>query len=151
MRDLLTYLKPALRGKIVGRTTLRDKIVNDLYPAHQAELKAYLQVRRSNVCLAIELNPTISQAQPGAIAIAGDCWTSSNGHAFLAVVGSWITNNWTLETGLLNFIELHGAHTGDNIGQATFDSMKDHGIIGQVSDAGLVSNFALIQLPRADD
>lgn len=114
LRDLLTYLKPALRGKIVGRTTLRDKIVNDLYPAHQAELKAYLQ------------------AQPGAIAIAGDCWTSSNGHAFLAVVGSWITNNWTLETGLLNFIELHGAHTGDNIGQATFDSMKDHGIIGQM-------------------
>lgn len=88
-----------------------------------------------------------SQAQPGAIAIAGDCWTSSNGHAFLAVVGSWITKNWTLETGLLDFIELHGAHTGDNIGQVTFDSMKELGIVCQVSDAYFISYFAFTLIP----
>jgi hypothetical protein len=52
------------------------------------------------------------------MAIACDAWTSSNRLAFLAIVGSWITQDWKLEEILLDFVELHGAHSGQNMASA---------------------------------
>lgn len=62
------------------------------------------------------------------MAIACDAWTSPNRIAFLAIVGSWITHDWRLEETLLDFVELHGAHDGQNMATAVASAVKELGV-----------------------
>ena len=100
-----------------------------------------------------------------------DAWTSSNGYAFLAIVLHCVGNDGRLrlssicsqsarsltlilEECLIDFIELHGAHTGENMADAIWQSLKSYGLIGKVcmlslnfSEAGwLICTFRLSPL-----
>jgi len=59
------------------------------------------------------------------IPIAVDAWTSSNRLAFLAIVISFITEDWRYQEVLLDFTELNGAHTGANMAQNIFDTLTE--------------------------
>lgn len=72
------------------------------------------------------------QDLPGLVPIALDAWTSENRIAFLATVGSFITEDWKLEEVLLDFTELHGAHDGKNMANALMDSVEDLDLLEKV-------------------
>ena len=81
-----------------------------------------------------------------------DAWTSSNGHAFLAIVMHWINSDWKLGTPfsytfipvcsiistiseelLIDFRELVGEHSGENLAHAVYDTLNLYGLKGRVS------------------
>jgi hypothetical protein len=78
--------------------------------------------------------PRRYQKTPGSIALACDAWTSTNKLAFLALVASYIDKDWKLHDVLVDFIELRGSHTGSNLAQAIYESVKGLGIQDQVRD-----------------
>ncbi|CAG8720917.1 16820_t:CDS:2, partial [Cetraspora pellucida] len=51
----------------------------------------------------------------GKILFAIDVWTSSNAYSFLAITAHWITNNWKLKNILIDFIDLMGPHSEENL------------------------------------
>ncbi|KAJ7702126.1 hypothetical protein B0H16DRAFT_1347662, partial [Mycena metata] len=57
---------------------------------------------------------------------------SSNGFAFLATVIHYIGNNGKLEECLIDFRELVGEHSGENMAAAVWDSLKEFGLLGRV-------------------
>ena len=67
------------------------------------------------------------------MALATDPWTSPNGHAFLSLVASWITDDWKIAECVVDFTELHGSHEGKNLAQAVFKSLKAKNLTNKVS------------------
>ena len=80
-----------------------------------------------------------------------DTWTSSNQHAFLAIIAHYVTNDGELglsfissfnstmylctviEELLIDFQELIGEHSGENMAKAVWATMELYGLIGKVS------------------
>lgn len=128
-QDMLIYLKPALQGHLVQSDAIRDRVLSNAGVLRQGTRK-YLSTL------------------PGVLAIACDGWTSSNRVAFLAITGSWITRDWRLEETLLDFVELQGAHDGQNMANAVASVVTELGIgeklIALVSD-NASSNGTLVR------
>ncbi|KAF7333142.1 Transposase-like protein [Mycena venus] len=61
-----------------------------------------------------------------------DAWTSSNGYAFLAIVVHYIGNDGKLEECLIDFRELVGQHSGENMAAAVWKTVEDFGLKGRV-------------------
>jgi hypothetical protein len=62
-----------------------------------------------------------------------DAWTSVNGYGFLAITTHWITEDWELQDNLLDFIDLSGPHSGENLCNAFVESCHDFGILTKVN------------------
>jgi hypothetical protein len=80
-----------------------------------------------------------------------DAWTSSNGHGFLAIVMHYISNEWRLgnlitnrikawliafilpEELLIDFRELIGEHSGQNMAHAVYETQGKYGLKGRAS------------------
>ncbi|EUC59808.1 transmembrane protein, putative, partial [Rhizoctonia solani AG-3 Rhs1AP] len=120
-QDILVYLKPALEGHLLQSQAIRDRIF-----AHVGTMRN--SIKQYLVTL------------PGLMTIACDAWTSSNRIAFLAIVGSWITMDWNLEETLLDFVELQGAHDGQNMASAVSSVIAELGVANKL--VALVSNNA---------
>ena len=54
--------------------------------------------------------------------------------AFLALVASYIDKDWKLHDVLVDFIELQDLHTGSNLAQVIYESVKGLRIQDQVRD-----------------
>jgi hypothetical protein len=76
-------------------------------------------------------------------------WTSSNQYAFLAIIAHYITNDGQLgmpstlcpaflivicavEELLIDFRELISEHSGENMTEAVWETLKQYGLIGQI-------------------
>ena len=70
-----------------------------------------------------------------------DAWTSTNGHGFLAITIHWITEDWKLQDSLLDFIDLFGPHSGENLCNAFVKSCYDFGILTKVNFLHICLNF----------
>jgi hypothetical protein len=70
---------------------------------------------------------------PGRISFALDAWTSKNGYAFLAITIHWITKDWKLQDKLLDFIDLSGPHSGENLCNAFVKSCREFEILAKVN------------------
>ncbi|KIL55047.1 hypothetical protein M378DRAFT_188692 [Amanita muscaria Koide BX008] len=68
----------------------------------------------------------------GKVALSLDAWTSSNQYAFLAIVAHYVTNEGQLEELLVDFRELVGEHSGENMAEAVWETMKQYGLIGRI-------------------
>ena len=66
------------------------------------------------------------------MAFATDAWTSPNGHAFLSLVASWVTEDWKIAECVVDFVELHGSHDGKNLANALFKSLKTKNLVPKV-------------------
>jgi hypothetical protein len=125
----MEYTRPALQGHLVRSTAIKNRIIS------------HAEVTR-------ERTKTYLDSVSGLIAIACDAWTSANRIAFLAITGSWITSDWRLEETLLDFVELQGAHDGENMANAVTAAITDLGIedkiISLVSD-NASNNGTLVQ------
>ena len=56
-----------------------------------------------------------------------------NGRGFLAITMHWITKNWKLQDSLLDFVDLLGAHSGENLCNAFVKSCNEFGILEKVN------------------
>lgn len=92
----------------------------------------------------------MNQAIQSKVSLALDVWSSPNGHAFLAIVLSYVTDDWTLgmslavgyiheadtlamlEEHLIDFQELIGQHSGDTLGEAVWKTIEYYGLAGKV-------------------
>jgi hypothetical protein len=61
-----------------------------------------------------------------------DTWTSTNGYGFLAITMHWITKDWVLQDSLLDFIDLSGPHSGENLCNAFVKSCQEFGVLKKV-------------------
>ncbi|KAJ8514911.1 hypothetical protein ONZ45_g7593 [Pleurotus djamor] len=68
----------------------------------------------------------------GKVAISLDAWTSSNHYAFLAIVAHYVTNEGKLEERLIDFRELDGEHSGENMAEAVWETLTVYGILRKV-------------------
>ena len=66
-------------------------------------------------------NGNISQIQkflqetPGKLLFTIDIWTSPSAKAFLTITTHYIDKNWKLQNILIDFIQIFGSHSGENI------------------------------------
>jgi hypothetical protein len=51
------------------------------------------------------------------IALSLDIWTSENSKPILGVIGHWLTADFEYKEQVLEFAELHGAHSGENMAE----------------------------------
>jgi hypothetical protein len=91
-------------------------------------LRRYLQknVQEKQQILLQKLPPN------GKLSIALDCWTSPFNHAFIAITGYFIDQEWNYREILLGFEPLHGTHNGSNLGSTLFEILQKHGITNRV-------------------
>lgn len=90
---------PCLSAAMISRRTLKRR------------LESRFTVERSQ--LREELASTCRS-----IALSLDLWTSQNGIPILAVIGHWLTEDFVYKERILEFTELKGIHSGDNIARA---------------------------------
>ncbi|GBB87371.1 hypothetical protein RclHR1_13820001 [Rhizophagus clarus] len=72
------------------------------------------------------------QSAPGRISFALDSWISMNSYSFLAITVHWITKNWRLQDKLLDFIDLSGPYSDENLCNAFVRSCHKFGILTKI-------------------
>jgi hypothetical protein len=63
----------------------------------------------------IKVIQEILQNVPGKISFTTDIWTSVAMKSFLTITAYFINKEWELETLVLDFVQIWGAHTGENL------------------------------------
>ena len=83
-------------------------------------------------------NANISQIQkflqetPGKLSFTMDIWTSPSAKAFLAITTHYIDKNWKLQNILVDFIQIFGSHSGENIKDAFVTGLQNLSIQNKV-------------------
>lgn len=120
-----------------ARTVARD--LKKLYQMSREKLGAELQVS-NQAKLKRELLTQNKKAYDGDLALALDCWTSPNHHAFLSITVTWLRKdskgNEELTTAILDFVELPCSHSARNMAEAVTKTLKGYGIARKVSKQG---------------
>ncbi|CAG8742668.1 16767_t:CDS:2 [Cetraspora pellucida] len=72
------------------------------------------------------------QSVLGKLSFAIDVWTSANIYFYFAITVHWISKDWKLQNILLDFINLHGSHSGENLCDAFVSSCCEFGILPKI-------------------
>ena len=76
--------------------------------------------------------PTVT----GNINLTCDAWQASNMDGYFAVTGHWVEEKtkgkWSLQSGLLGFVQMNTAHNGVRLGQALYKVCKRLSIVHRV-------------------
>jgi hypothetical protein len=75
----------------------------------------------------------ILQNISGQISYTIDIWTSVSMKAFLAITAHFIDEEWKLQTIVIDFIQIWGSHSGENIKEIFITCLKNFGIQTKVS------------------
>jgi len=108
----------------------------------------------------------IYQELDSKVSLSLDAWTSSNKHPFLAIVMHYITNDWHLgmiyilhilrvtshsfqlpEELLIDFHELIGEHSGENMADAVYETMKMYNLQGKVNHLFVIIHVGYFLTP----
>jgi hypothetical protein len=90
---------PGVEPPFTSRHTFRDRIVQEFY-TQRTELKNELAFTCKTIALSL------------------DVWTSQNHLPILGVIGHWLTEEFEYRERVLEFTELQGAHSGENLASA---------------------------------
>ena len=101
-----------------------------------------------HTCLYFRLTHSFQNDIEGKISLSLDVWTSSNNYAFLAIVAHYITKTSNLgtilptycqhfidekiEELLIDFCELMGEHSGENMAEVVWETLTKYGISDHV-------------------
>ncbi len=66
------------------------------------------------------------------ISLSLDVWTSSNHLSILAIIGHWLTEDFEYRERLIEFKEIIGPHTGENMAEIVEDTLVELGIEGKL-------------------
>ena len=72
------------------------------------------------------------QETPGKLSFTMDIWTSPSAKAFLAITTYYIDKNWKLQNILVDFIQIFGSHSGENIKDAFVTGLQNLSIQNKV-------------------
>lgn len=62
--------------------------------------------------------------EPQKLAIVLDCWSAPRREGFIAIKAYWVTEEWEMAEALIGFEAVGGNHTGELLGQLTFDRLE---------------------------
>ncbi|KAF5338577.1 hypothetical protein D9758_016974 [Tetrapyrgos nigripes] len=113
-RRFVTHLRPAYGARMVKADAAKNHIHGE-YEKAEKRLKEYLK------------------NAPGKKAFAADAWTSNNNLAYLAIVVSFITEEWEMASLLFDFPHLKGQHTGKNMAELLAKKIIDYGLADDFS------------------
>ncbi|KAF5374318.1 hypothetical protein D9758_004652 [Tetrapyrgos nigripes] len=100
------------------RRNLRTYSSNGLLRVTSRSLR--LRHRSSSISCSMSITLVVLK---GKVALSIDTWTSSNQYPFLAVVAHYIADDGVLEECLIDFRELEGAHSGENMAEALLEGI----------------------------
>jgi len=95
---------------ILGRTTIRNEIMSKVLKV-KALLRQQFQIRNSRISFTF------------------DAGMSRAYDHYLTVTAHWIENDWNLHHQIIAFTEIHGEHTGANIGDILIQVFDDYGLL----------------------
>ncbi|CAB5200416.1 unnamed protein product [Rhizophagus irregularis] len=72
------------------------------------------------------------QNSPGKISFALDGWTSPNVISFLGITCHYIDADWDLKDILVNFVDLSGPHSGENLANVFTKCLQDKKILTKI-------------------
>ena len=70
---------------------------------------------------------------PGKFSFTLDIWTSPTVKSFLAITAYFIDDNWNLHNIIVEFVQMFGAHTGENIKDAFVVGLENLSLQNKVS------------------
>ena len=85
-----------LNAELFSADTIKRKIM-ELYNGNISQIQKFLQ------------------ETPGKLSFTMDIWISPSAKAFLAITTHYIDKNWKLQNILVDFIQIFGSHSGENI------------------------------------
>lgn len=100
---------PGIALPFTSRHTLRQRLMDD-FNVQRAQLKE--ELRASCKTLALSL----------------DIWTSKNHLPILGIIGHWLTESFDYQEKVLEFKELSGPHSGENLAAAVEDMLMELGL-----------------------
>ena len=68
----------------------------------------------------------------GKISFTTDCWTSPSNKSFMSITAHFIDSDWALQHILLDFIEMHDSHLGQNLKNAFVLGLESFSIENKV-------------------
>ena len=77
---------------------------------------------------------SIKKSIPGKISFTIDGWTSPNVISFLGITCHFIDTDWNIQDILLDFVSFTGPHSGENIANAFYQSLKEMNVLTKVSN-----------------
>lgn len=101
------------------------------------KVRLTLQVRShpfrfTSFLVLVQLMYASLQNTPGRMSFSLDCWTSPNCIAFLGITAHYIDEEWNLKNKLIDFVDLSGPHSGENLCAAFINSLDGLGILSKV-------------------
>jgi hypothetical protein len=86
----------------------------------------------------------ILQMVPGKISFTTDIWTSPSTKSFLSLTAHFIDKDWKLQSVIIDFIQMYGSHTGENIKNTFISGLENLSIKNKVINIFLY--FKLINI-----
>jgi hAT family protein len=121
-RDLLFFLNPTLLNHLPkAARTIRSWVMHAFLSKKQ-RLRGDLQRSRSRVSISFDL------------------WTSPNPYAILGVVAMWIDATGKRRVTVLGMRRVYGEHTGENLGSAVLELLKEYDISGDQTGYFMLDN-----------
>jgi archaellum biogenesis ATPase FlaH len=102
-----------LNAELFSADTIKRKIM-ELYNGNISQIQKFLQ------------------ETPGKLSFTMDIWTSPSAKAFLAITTHYIDKNWKLQNILVDFIQIFGSHSGENIKDAFVTGLQNLSIQNKV-------------------
>ena len=72
------------------------------------------------------------------VSLTLDCWTSSNQWAFICIIMTYVTDDWELEEVILDFREIVGEHSGENLAEVVWQTIAAYGLENKVCQNGIM-------------
>ena len=70
---------------------------------------------------------------PGKFSFTIDTWTSPTMKSFLAITAHFIDENWKIQNIIVDFVQIFGSHTGENIKDAFVAGLENLSLQNKVS------------------
>jgi hypothetical protein len=97
-------------GKIIGADTVKNRL-----------MERVRKVEEKNIALfAMELST---------VAVSLDGWTSQNNYSVIAINISTISRSFEVYKRCIEFIEIEGSYSGENLGKIVFLALEKHGLL----------------------
>ena len=144
-RSLIEYCNPT--AKFLSADTVRSDIEKSFFVnRHMLREKLKVFTLYFNIIIItiiitiIIIISCLFQEPPHKISLTLDGWTSPTSVGFLSVTGHFVDREKILQNVLLDFLEIEGSHTRENMARTLFRSIEELEIADKVNN----SNFYLI-------
>ncbi|GES82755.1 zinc finger BED domain-containing protein RICESLEEPER 2-like [Rhizophagus clarus] len=125
-----------------------DVMKNNLYKWIINNQHSFTVVEEPEFIILIQsLCPTAELISADTISFTTDIWTSPSTKAFLAITAHYVDKNWKLQNLLIDFVQIFGQHTGENIKNTFVSALQNlsiHTKVLGITTDNASNNFTFI-------